>query len=112
MEDAATGDINGSVTLYRRWEYFGALSRYLILVDGERVGRLRVGKELTINLPAGEHSFQAKVTWTGSPTAIHTLAAGDHLRILISRAPLREDETMIEQSLTSEGSLQLTIESV
>ena len=55
----------------RGW-YLDARDRwrsYRVLVDGERVGKLRVGGRLVTSVAAGRHTVQVRIDWTGSRTA-------------------------------------------
>ncbi|SDO22397.1 hypothetical protein [Geodermatophilus sp. DSM 45219] len=47
--------------------YQDRLRRYEVLVDGRVAGRLRRGEDLRLDVPAGRHSVQARIDWTGSP---------------------------------------------
>jgi hypothetical protein len=53
------------VTRPRAWA--DKLRAYQILVDGETVGEIREGSELTIPVPPGLHAIQLRIDWCSSP---------------------------------------------
>jgi hypothetical protein len=55
-----------TVSVTRRFEWFGLTRRTMIEVDGERVGGVWVSSELKIEVSAGPHSFRAFMAWVGS----------------------------------------------
>lgn len=101
----------GSVTIHRRREVYGMAAWYRVLVDGKPAGRLRVGKELTLELPAGEHMFQAKSGPSSSAVLRQFVAPDATLRIEVSHTPLGEDETLVDRALANRDILRLTVES-
>jgi hypothetical protein len=48
-------------------DYRDRLRSYVVEIDGEKVGRLRLGKRLVVAVPSGRHVVQARINWTGSP---------------------------------------------
>ena len=39
---------------------------YWVMIDGQRVGRLRLGGRLVTAVAAGRHTVQVRIDWTGS----------------------------------------------
>ena len=62
------------------------LRAYTILIDGEKVGRLRAGRELSVAVSPGSHSCQATIDWTGSPPTPVTVEGGERVVIQVQPA--------------------------
>lgn len=48
-------------------DYRDRLRSYVVEIDGEEVGRLRLGQRLVVAVPSGRHVARARINWTGSP---------------------------------------------
>ena len=57
----------GHITFYRERPRQDFLRSYRILVDGGEIGTLDHDDSLSIDLPEGPHTAQARISWTGSP---------------------------------------------
>lgn len=62
------------------------LRRYVILVDAEEVGRLTHGESLSVLLPPGPHTLQARIDWTGSEAIEIDVKGGRETRCVVSAA--------------------------
>jgi len=78
-----------TVTVTRTREWWGFHRRILIEVDGKRVGGIWNGRQLRIDLPAGQHTFQAFTAWIGSKPLIVEIQQ-DRAMTLGVRAPWDE----------------------
>ena len=56
--------------------YRDYLRAYKIRVDGQVRGKIRQGGQLTITVPPGSHTIDARIAWTGSPAISFDLVAG------------------------------------
>jgi hypothetical protein len=63
--------------------YRDLLRSYVIEVDGQRQGRLRLGRELRITMPAGRHRVRARIDWSGSDVTEVDVTAGAEVRLLV-----------------------------
>ncbi|MEO6472574.1 MAG: hypothetical protein ABIR57_11490 [Aeromicrobium sp.] len=77
------------VTVTRSCEWWGFHRRMLVEVDGKRVGGVWNGRSLTLDIPAGPHTFRAFMGWIGSkPLEVEVHEASETL--LGVRAPWGE----------------------
>jgi len=54
------------VRLRRARDFADLLRAYEIIVDSERVGWIRRGQEVVLDLPPGPHRMSLQIDWTGS----------------------------------------------
>ena len=52
--------------LSRTSEFANWLRAYKIFIDGSEVARIRNGKEVTLDVPAGRHSMHLEIDWCSS----------------------------------------------
>ena len=77
----------GRVTFYRRRTWQDFFRSYLILVDGGEIGTLKRSGSLSVDLPAGPHTGQARISWTGSPEQSFDVLADADSRICVYPTP-------------------------
>ncbi len=63
--------MNGRVIVERPRRGFAKDERdrwrsYAVEIDGKKVGRVRLGRRLVVDVPSGRHTVQARIDWTGS----------------------------------------------
>jgi hypothetical protein len=77
---------------------------YVIEVDGQRRGRVRLGRKLSIAVPPGRHRVQARIDWSGSVAVEVDVATGVEVRLIVEPAgtPLN-----FWQAFTRSGYLRL-----
>lgn len=84
-----SGDETSATIVVRRpadWSFArerDLLRSYVVLVDGEKVGRLRRGNELKLRVPPGRHGVRARIDWTGSPEVAVDVAADERAVLLV-----------------------------
>jgi hypothetical protein len=69
-------------------QYVDILRRYVILVDGERVAKIRRGQTSELELPSGRHRITSRIDWCRSNAieieaesdGVHRLEVGSNLR--------------------------------
>ena len=71
-----------------------ALRAYVVVLDGERVGKIRRGEKITVAVAPGRHVVRARIDWTGSPGVEFTASAGGHAAFSVgaSGGPFRPDQ--------------------
>ena len=62
---------------------------YEILVDGAVKGSVRCGRELSVALPAGAHTVQARLDWTGSEKVHVHLGPGQTVHLTVEPRGVR-----------------------
>ena len=100
----------GRVTFSRPKERAGRFASYKIWLDHQLVGRLRYGESLTVEATAGIHECRATVQWSGSPSIRLSVMPNQDVRVSVRHAALRPDETLIDQSVSRGGWLELVVE--
>lgn len=71
------------------------LRSYTIRVDGSKIGSLRRGQSVTLELPAGSHVVDARIDWSGSPELTVEIEPNDTSTVRVEpsgnalRAPAR-----------------------
>jgi hypothetical protein len=75
---------SGAVVRIRReaspWK--DRLRKYKVLIDGAVVARLRNGEESEFSVPAGRHSIEVRIDWTGSDVVDFTADNGEIVEFL------------------------------
>ena len=66
----------------RRKPWTDRLRSYKVRIDGEEVGRLRLGDEKTFEVQPGRHEIQLAIDWTRSEPVLLELADGDKARLV------------------------------
>jgi hypothetical protein len=61
----------------RRRLYADRLRAYDVLVDDERVGRLKHGEEASFEVEPGRHKVQLRIDWASSEPRVIDLRAGE-----------------------------------
>lgn len=80
--------VSGPGLVFRRdFTYQDALRKYRIKVDGRVVGHLSAGSTLEVDVPAGRHTCQARISWTGSREVEVTVPESDRVEVLVDPAP-------------------------
>lgn len=77
------------VTVTRSREWWGFHRRMRIEMDGKRVGGVRNGTVLKIDVPTGSHTFRAFMGWVGSKPLLVDVREGS-VTALGVRAPWQE----------------------
>jgi hypothetical protein len=65
-----------SIVIHRRAGWRDKLSVYQVFLDGEQVGLVKNGAEVTIQTTPGTHSIQLRIEWCSSPELHVNAAAG------------------------------------
>ncbi len=74
-----------SITVKRTKDSVRDIARaYTVLIDGNKAGKVRRGKELTIEVEPGEHEVQMKIDWTKSEKQTVNLNEGESAEFLCS----------------------------
>ena len=73
----------GHITFYRERAGQDFLRSYRILVDGEEIGTLEHDDSLSVDLPEGPHTAQARISWTGSPEQSFDVLADAETRVCV-----------------------------
>jgi hypothetical protein len=73
----------GRVTFYRERPRQDFFRSYRILVDGGEIGTLERSGSLSVDLPAGPHTGQARISWTGSPEQSIDVLADAESRVCV-----------------------------
>lgn len=63
-----------------------ALRAYLIRVDGFAAGKVRKGRQITINVTPGLHRVRALIDWSGSPELEVHVDAGATAHLIVEPA--------------------------
>lgn len=66
----------------KRGRYLNVRDRwrsYWIEIDGQRVGKVRIGQRLVTPVTAGRHIVRARIDWTGSPKVHVDLHSGEEV---------------------------------
>lgn len=58
--------------------YVDKTRTYQVIIDGKKVGDIKDGKELKLNLPVGKHTAQFKIDWCKSPELSFQILQGQH----------------------------------
>jgi hypothetical protein len=77
----------GRITFYRKRTWQDFARRYLILVDGREIGTLKRSGSLSVELPAGPHTCQARISWTGSLEQPIDVLANAETRVCVCPTP-------------------------
>ena len=77
----------GRVTFYRERPWQDFFRSYRILVDGGEIGTLECSGSLSVDLPAGPHTGQARISGTGSPEQSIEVLADAETRICVCPTP-------------------------
>jgi hypothetical protein len=78
-----------TVTVTRSRGWWGFYRRILVEMDGKRVGGVWNGRDLKIEVPAGQHIFRAFMGWIGSKPLVIDVTGGS-MTVVGVRAPWRE----------------------
>jgi hypothetical protein len=54
---------------------------YLIFVDGNKLGSIANGAEVTLSIEPGQHTVQLKIDWCSSPTLAIPMADGQDVTL-------------------------------
>jgi hypothetical protein len=73
----------GHITFYRERPRQDFLRSYRILVDGEEIGTLDHDDSLSVDLPEGPHTAQARISWTGSSEQSFDVLADVETRVCV-----------------------------
>jgi len=85
----ASGDGTFATVVVRRpadWSFAvgrDLFAAYVVLVDGEKAGRLRRGDELELRVPPGRHMVRVRIDWTGSPERAIDVAVDERVVLLV-----------------------------
>lgn len=88
-------------------EYRDAIRRYAIKVDGTRVGFVRAGRELIVDVASGRHVVQATIDWSGSDALELDFEAGAETTLVVAPAGSAVE---FWQAFTRSGYLTLRVE--
>jgi hypothetical protein len=61
------------ITVERAKDYVGVFRAYWLVIDGAKVGRVKRGKSLTVDVEPGQHELHLALDWTRSPSLNLTL---------------------------------------
>ncbi len=65
-----------SIVIHRSASWPDKLRAYQVFLDGEQVGLVKDGAEITIQTTPGTHSIQLRIDWCSSPELHVSVAAG------------------------------------
>jgi hypothetical protein len=74
----------GRITFHRKRTWQDFARSYLILVDGVEIGTLKRSGSLSIDLPEGPHTCQARISSTGSSEQSIDVLADAETRVRVS----------------------------
>jgi hypothetical protein len=77
----------GRITFYRERPLQDYFRSYRILVDGEEIGTLEHSGSLSVDLPEGPHTGQARIGETGSPEQSFDVLADVETRACVCPTP-------------------------
>ena len=77
----------GRITFYRKRTWQDFARTYLIVVDGGEIGTLKRSGSLSIDLPVGPHTCQARISWTGSREQSIDVVADAETRVCVCPTP-------------------------
>jgi hypothetical protein len=60
--------------------------RYNIKVDGEQVGKIRRGGQVSVEVAPGSHYVQARIDWVGSPAREANVIDGTDVHLMVRPA--------------------------
>jgi hypothetical protein len=80
---------NGGVVRIKRGssEWRDRLRKYKVVLDGVVVAKLRNGEKSELAVPAGRHSLEIRIDWTGSDVAEFTVADGETVEFVCGATP-------------------------
>ncbi len=77
------GTTTGILDVNRPSTYFAKYRAYPIFVNGKKVGSVKDGAALTVQLPPGSHEVWSKIDWEKSNTARIRIEAGITTKIRV-----------------------------
>jgi hypothetical protein len=77
----------GKLLIRRQPGSSSTLRAFRVLVDGNKVGRVRQGGELAVDVEPGTHVVQIKIDWAGSKPLEVTAGPGEVIRLVCETAP-------------------------
>jgi hypothetical protein len=84
-----TSSSSGTITVRRPALPWGDRFRsYRILLDGQPVGKIANGEDVSFSLDPGRHPLQLTIDWTGSQVLETDLSAGRNIVIRVERRPV------------------------
>jgi hypothetical protein len=96
---------SGRITFYRERPRQDLHRSYRILVDGGEIGTLEHSGSLSVDLPEGPHTGQARIDGTGSPEQSFDVLADVETRVCVCPTPHKRLDTVGNmQRSTSEAS--------
>lgn len=66
-----------SITVFREFKDAGALRKYKVMLDGDNVGKIKIGQTLEIPVEPGVHELYVKVDWSRSKKTMFTVVDGE-----------------------------------
>jgi hypothetical protein len=69
------------ITVGRVKDYVGVFRSYSVVIDGAKVGRVKRGKSLTVDVEPGHHELHLEQDWMRSPSV--NLMLGDREEALL-----------------------------
>jgi len=71
---------------------------FVVVVDGKKMGKLRSGDEIVLQVTPGKHRVQGRIDWAGSPKVEVDLTAGQRavMRLRSASSALRLDQTIYQ----------------
>jgi hypothetical protein len=83
----------GRITFYRERPLQDLRRSYRILVDGGEIGTLEHSGSLSVDLPEGPHTGQARIDGTGSPEQSFDVLADVETRVCVCPTPHKRFDT-------------------
>jgi hypothetical protein len=74
---------NGRLIFFREKTWQDAIRSHKIEIDGVESGVLKPKASLEVEVPAGSHTCQARISWTGSPLVEIEVKLGETTRIAV-----------------------------
>lgn len=99
--------LTGRITFYRKRALQDFFRSYTILVAGEEIGALKRNGSLSVDLPAGPHICQARISWTGSPEQSIDVLANAETRVCVNPTPRGSAVGNMSRSLSTADWLML-----
>ena len=63
-----------TITVKRKWGFKDMVRAYTVVLDGQHVGSLRRGQEITLQTTAGTHELQLEIDWCSSKQVSFSIA--------------------------------------
>ncbi len=83
----------GTLKIVRKSEFHDFLRAYVVVIDGEKIGKIRRGETKDFPISSGQHELALKIDWCGSRTIQFSINEQDRMTFFAkSGRPGRETE--------------------